>query len=64
MAPGKQTSREAEASHDNALLQHCRDRHTKLNSDYSRKIKFKMASLTYMGHVFSANGLAPDPEKI
>ena len=58
------TLEEAEASHDRAfkaLLQRCRDRGAKLNA---KKIKFKMPSVAYMGHVLTDKGLAPDPEKV
>ena len=27
-------------------------------------MKFKLPSVTYMGHVFSEKGLSPDPEKV
>ena len=58
------TDEEAEASHDNAflaLLNRCRERGLKLNA---KKIKFKMPSVAYMGHILSAQGLAPDPDKV
>ncbi|XP_038060249.1 uncharacterized protein K02A2.6-like [Patiria miniata] len=58
------TEEEAEASHDTAfiaLLNRSRERGLKLNA---KKIKFKMPSVAYMGHVISAQGLAPDPDKV
>ena len=56
--------KEAEKSHDaafKALLQRCRDRNLKMNE---KKLKYKLPSVTYMGHVFSAQGLFLDPEKV
>lgn len=58
------SNEEAEASHDTAfraLLTRCRERNLKLNK---KKIRFKMASVAYMGHILTPEGLAPDPEKV
>ena len=58
------TDEEAEKSHDEALLsllQRCREKGLKLNE---QKMKFKMKTVSYMGHVLSAQGLAADPEKV
>ena len=58
------TEQEAEESHDRAflaLLQRCRERGLKLNK---RKLKYKMPSVAYMGHIISARGLSPDPDKV
>jgi hypothetical protein len=58
------TMEEAMDSHDRALrslLERCRERGLKLNKN---KLKFKLASVAYMGHILSANGLSPDPEKV
>ena len=55
---------EAEATHDKAmtaLLQRCRECGLKLNK---KKLKFKLDSVTYMGHVIGKEGVKPDPEKI
>lgn len=54
----------AEKSHDNALkavFDRCRQKGLKLNKD---KVKYKLTSVAYMGHVLSSEGLKPDPEKI
>ena len=58
------TDDEAVVDHDlklMALLQRCRQRHIKLNKD---KMKFKLAQLSYVGHVILAEGLRPDPAKV
>jgi len=58
------TDEEAERSHDAAviaLFERCRERGIKINK---RKLRFKLDSVTYMGHTFSRNGVGPDPEKI
>ena len=58
------TDEEAVKSHDEAfkaLLDRCRQKGVKLNKT---KLKFKMPSVAYMGHVLSAEGLSPDPEKV
>ena len=55
---------EAEKSHDkalHALLLRCRERGLKLNK---KKLRFKLTSVTYMGHTLSAEGMSPDKEKI
>ncbi|XP_038055799.1 uncharacterized protein K02A2.6-like [Patiria miniata] len=51
-----ETQAEAEASHDaafTALLSRCRERNLKLNA---AKLRYKLPSVTYMGHVFSSDG--------
>ena len=58
------TDEEAKKSHDKAfkaLLDCCREKGIKLNK---AKLKYKMPSVAYMGHVLSAGGLSPDPEKV
>ena len=58
------TTEEAVLQHDKAmlaLLNRCREQGLKLNS---RKLKFKLDKVAYMGHVFSSEGLLPDPEKV
>ena len=58
------TEEEAQKSHDRAsraLLNCCRQNNLKLNA---KKLKFKMSSLRYMGHIISAAGLAADEEKV
>ena len=58
------TEEEATKSHDTAfkaLLDRCRERGLKLNK---RKLKFKLSQEAYMGHVLSAQGQLPDPEKV
>ena len=58
------TDDEAVVDHDRellTLLEHCRQRHIKLNKD---KLKFKLPQLSYVGHVISVEGLKPDPAKV
>ena len=58
------TDEEVEASHDTALrklLHRCQERGLKL---HPKKVKFKMPSVSYMGHVVSAQGLSPDAEQV
>lgn len=58
------TDEEAERSHDDAfraLLERARQRNLKLNP---KKLKFKMSSVAYMGHVISSDGLKTDPAKV
>eukprot|EP00057_Strongylocentrotus_purpuratus_P007672 XP_011662146.1 PREDICTED: uncharacterized protein K02A2.6-like [Strongylocentrotus purpuratus] len=58
------TDEEAEGSHDQrlrALLQRCRERGIKLNQ---KKSVLKAPSVTFLGHIVSAEGLKPDPLKI
>ena len=45
------------------LLKRCDERHIVLN-DSEKKFILKQRSLPYMGHIFSAKGLSPDPQKI
>ena len=58
------TKTEAIKEHDAAfvkLLNRARERSLKLNK---AKLKFKMTSVGYMGHIISDTGLSADPEKI
>ena len=55
---------EADKSHDTAfraLIERCQEKGLKLNP---KKLNFKQTSVSYMGHIFSAQGLAADPEKV
>ena len=55
---------EADKSHDTAfraLIERCREKGLKLNP---KKLNFKQTSVSYMGHIFSAQGLAADLEKV
>ena len=55
---------EADKSHDTAfraLIERCREKGLKRNP---KKLNFKQTSVSYMGHIFSAQGLAADPEKV
>ena len=57
------STEQAVLQHDKAmlaLLNRCREQGLKLNS---RKLKFKLDKVAYMGHVFSSEGI-PDPEKV
>ena len=59
-----ETDEEAERSHDKALIalfERCREKGIKINQ---KKLRFKLKSVTYMGHVFTKNGVKADPEKI
>ena len=61
---GNSVAPEATKDHDQnliALLLRCRDRGIRLNPD---KLKLHLQSVSYMGHVFSADGLKPCPSKI
>ena len=58
------TDEEAEHSHDAAMIalfERCKERGIKI---IKRKLRFKLDSVTYMGHTFIRNGVGPDPEKI
>ena len=58
------TDEEASKSHDvafAALLNRCRERCLKLNK---KKLKYKLTSVSYMGHILSSQGLSPDPLKV
>ena len=58
------TEVEAEIDHDRnllKLLQRCRERNIKLNSD---KFKFKCKELKFIGHMLTSRGLQPDPAKV
>ena len=55
---------EADKSHDTAfraLIERCREKGLKRNP---KKLNFKQTSVSYMGHIFSAQGLAADLEKV
>lgn len=58
------TTEEAMEDHDknlSALLQRARAVNLKLNK---RKLRLKLPSVTYMGHLLTTEGLRPDPDKI
>ena len=58
------TNEEAMADHDRnltTLLQRAKDINLKLNK---KKLRLKLPSVTYMGHLLTTEGLHPDPEKI
>jgi hypothetical protein len=58
------THEEAMADHDRNLtarLQRTRDVDLKLNKN---KLRLKLPSVTYMGHLLTTEGLRPDTEKI
>ena len=44
-----------------ALLQRCRDKGVKLNRE---NLQLRLKEVAYMGHVLTAEGLQPDPEKV
>ena len=44
-----------------ALPQRCRDKGVKFNRG---KLQLRLKEVTYIGHVLSAYGLQPDPEKV
>ena len=46
-----------------ALLQRCRDKGVKLNRE-RLQLRLKDMGHAYMGHVLTAEGLQPDPEKV
>ena len=55
---------EAVRDHDEkliALLQRCQDKGVKLNR---KKLQLRLKEVAYMGHVLSADGPQPDPEKV
>ncbi|KAK3752981.1 hypothetical protein QZH41_016289 [Actinostola sp. cb2023] len=58
------TDDQANADHDQklrSLLQRCRERGIALNKD---KVKLRRKEVTFMGHVFTSNGLKIDPDKV
>ena len=58
------TDEEAEADHDRcvpALLQRCREKQLKSNR---KKMKFKVTSVKFMGHLLTSQGLQADPDKV
>ena len=59
-----ETEEAANADHDRklqALLERCRDWGIALNKD---KLKLRVKRVKFMGHVLTANGLEPDPDKV
>ena len=59
-----ETIKEAIEDHDarlQALLGRCRARIGKLNAE---KIKLRMTSVPFLGHMITEQGLKPDPEKV
>jgi hypothetical protein len=56
---GKDTSQHNQ--HLTAVLDRCRERNLKLNHE---KCKTQRTQLTYVGHLLTADGLQPDPEKV
>ncbi|KAJ8379207.1 hypothetical protein AAFF_G00223190 [Aldrovandia affinis] len=59
-----ETTEEAVKDHDSnisALLQRAREVNLKLNK---QKLRLKLPSVTYMGHLLTTEGLRPDPEKV
>ena len=58
------TMEEAIEDHDKnliSLLDKCRDKDLRLSA---KKLQFKSTSVTFMGHVLTSNGVAPDPSKV
>lgn len=58
------TDEEAKHDHDRklqALFDRCRDENIKINRD---KLKLRLSTVTYLGHVISAKGLEMDPAKV
>ena len=59
-----ETVEQANLDHDKNFIQfleRCRERHYKLNLD---KLRFRMETVKYHGHILTSNGLLPDPEKV
>ena len=58
------TKEEAQENHDQrlrALLQRCREKNIRLNR---KKSVLRTASVSFLGHIVSDQGLKPDPQKI
>ena len=58
------TEDEARSDHNAKLrcfLQRCREKGVKLNK---KKLKLECNEINYLGHVITANGLKPDPDKV
>ena len=58
------TVAEAIQNHDQnlqAFLDRCREKQFKLNKD---KFRFRLSEVKYHGHVLTASGVKPDPEKV
>lgn len=58
------TKEEALENHENNLhkcLQRCRERNIKLNES---KLKLRLESVTYIGHLLTSEGIKPDPRKV
>ena len=61
---GNTEEEEAMADHNKNLeqfLQHCRQKGVKLNE---KKLKVMCKEIPYMGHLVTAGGLKPDPDKV
>ena len=43
------------------FLKRCQERNIRLNES---KLRLKMTSLTYVGHLLTSEGLKPDPKKV
>ena len=59
-----ETEKEANEDHDRkleALLKRCRERGIALNKN---KLRLRIKEVTFMGHVFTSEGLKIDPEKV
>ncbi|VDI25346.1 Hypothetical predicted protein [Mytilus galloprovincialis] len=59
-----QTIENATLDHDRklkALLDRCRERNIKINRD---KLVLRATEMPYIGHLLTAEGVKPDPEKI
>ena len=58
------TDEEATRDHDNNLknlLERCRDKGIRLNRE---KVQLRLKEVAYMGHILTAGGLKPDPNKV
>ena len=59
-----ETIEEATANHDQVLtkfLERCQDTNFKLNKN---KLRFRLESVKYHGHVLTSEGIHPDDEKV
>ena len=58
------TEEEANENHDKNLIMlynRCRERDLRLSA---KKILYKSASVSFMGHILTNKGVAPDPSKV